>query len=75
MERTITIHLSDEVYEGLRRRVDADQMSQFIEDALRPLVVTDDYALLDAYREMASDTARENEALEWSEAFPNDGLK
>lgn len=73
MERKITIILSDEVYEGLRRQVDANHISQFIEDLLRPLVIGND-ELVTAYREMASDTVREQDALEWIEAAPDDAL-
>jgi hypothetical protein len=55
----------------LQRQVGADRISQYIEDLLRPLV-TDDLALEAAYREMAADSEREREALEWIEAAPDD---
>lgn len=74
MDRTITIKLSDDVYKALNRRVDADHISQFIEDLLRPLVVAGD-DLAKAYLEMAADTLREQEVLDWIEAYPDDALE
>lgn len=73
MGQKLTIQLSDEVYEGLRRQVGAEHISQYIEDILRPLVVSQDDLIL-AYREMASDVVREQEALEWIEEVPDDAL-
>lgn len=74
MERKITISLSDEVYDGLTRQVDAEHMSDYIENLLRSIVAHED-ELLAAYREMASDTAREQEALDWIESAPDDALE
>jgi predicted CopG family antitoxin len=73
MHRTLTISLPDDVYQGLRAKVGEDNMSQFIADAVRPHVSTDD--LERAYREMAADEEREREALEWLEADLGDGLE
>ncbi len=73
MERQLTITLSDDVYQGLQREVGPDNISQFIESLLRPLV-TGDQELEAAYREMAADADREQEALEWIEAHPDDAL-
>jgi hypothetical protein len=75
MDRKLIISLPYDVYEGLRRQVDDAHMSQFIEQVLRPIVVSDDDALLLAYREMASDSSREQEAMEWIEASPDDALE
>lgn len=74
MERKLTITLTDDVYEGLQRQVGSDHISQFIENLLRPLVTGDD-ELEAAYREMAADTEREREAMEWIEAAPDDALE
>lgn len=74
MERRLTITISDDVYEGLRRQVGDERISAFIEELLRPLVVGDD-RLEAAYRDLAADTAREREALEWIEAAPDDALE
>ena len=45
--------------------------SQFIEKLVRPHVIVDH--LDAAYAEMAADEAREQEALEWSEALMTEG--
>ena len=70
MHRRMTITLDEEVYEGLYRTVGKRRMSQFIEDLLRPHVV--DTLLDDGYRAMATDTARESEAMEWCNALAGD---
>jgi predicted CopG family antitoxin len=70
MHKRMTITLDEPVYEGLYRMVGQRRMSQFIEDLLRPHVV--DTSLDDEYRAMAADTAREAEALEWSNALIGD---
>lgn len=74
MSRRITITLDDELYEGLRQRSGAGDMSELIEHLLRPLIIPD-AELEAAYREMAADTEREREALEWIEAVPDDALR
>src|SRR5260363_320135 len=63
MHRRMTITLDEVVYEGLYRTVGKRRMSQFIEDLLRPHVV--DTSLDDGYRAMATDKAREAEAIGW----------
>lgn len=67
MNRKLTITVSEDVYEGLHRRIGRGRISQFIERLARPHVVPDDIEA--AYREMASDEARELDALEWSEGL------
>jgi len=67
MNRKLTITVSEEVYEGLHRRIGRRRISQFIERLARPHVVPEDIEA--AYREMAADQAREQEALEWSEGL------
>ena len=66
MRRKLTITLDESVYDGLRRVVGQRRISQFIESILRPHVIAPD--LMQAYRQMAADEAREAEALEWAEA-------
>ena len=63
MQRKMTITLDEAVYEGLHRTVGRRNMSQYIEDLLRPHVL--DAALDDGYRAMAADESREAEAEEW----------
>ncbi len=67
MRCRMSITLDEAVYEGLYRTVSKRQMSQFIEDLLRPLVT--DTALDDGYRAMAADQLRETEAQEWCNAL------
>ena len=59
MSHTLTIVLSDDVYDGLQRRVGAHGISRFLEDLARPHVTEN---LDSAYREMAADDERERDA-------------
>lgn len=70
MHKRMTITLDEAVYEGLYRTIGKRQMSQFIEDLLRPHVL--DTCLDDGYRAMAADAARELEAHEWCNALAKD---
>jgi hypothetical protein len=70
MQKKLTITLDQAVYDGLHRVIGRRRISQFIESVVRPHVVAPD--LLQAYREMAADEAREAEALEWAEATIGD---
>lgn len=70
MHRKLTITLDEAVYEALHRKVGRGRISQFVEDLVRPYVLPE--AMEAAYREMATDTVREREALEWSEATSRD---
>lgn len=72
MAKKLTITVSDEVYEGLYRRVGARRIGKFLEDLARPHVVEAD--LEAAYREAALDEEREREAREWIEADLSEGL-
>lgn len=67
MKRKHTITVSEAVYEGLHRTIGRRRISQFIEKVARPHVVPLDIEA--SYRDMAADQAREQEALEWSEAL------
>ncbi len=70
MHKRMTITLDEAVYDGLYRTIGKRQISQFIEDLLRPHVM--DTALDEGYRAMAADTAREADAQEWSNALAKD---
>ena len=70
MRKKLTITISEEVYEGLYRRVGRRKISRFLESLARPHVVDAD--LEAEYRRMASDGARESDASEWSEALIGD---
>jgi hypothetical protein len=76
--------VSDEVYEGLQRRVGRRRISQFVNEVVGPHLVEKPIAftgsLADAYRQMASDEAAEREAGEWiegglSEALPDEDFR
>lgn len=66
MQKKLTITVDEEVYDGLRKVIGPRKISQFIQELVRPHVVLPD--LESAYAEMAKDTEREREALEWAEA-------
>lgn len=70
MQKKLTITIDERVYEGLQMVVGRGKISQFIEVLVRPHVLNQD--LEAGYKEMAADEARENEALEWSEATIGD---
>jgi len=70
MRKKLTITLDEQVYEGLHQVIGRRRISRFIEDLVRPHVVSPD--LEAAYMEMAADEAREAEALEWAEATVGD---
>jgi len=71
MQRKLTISIDERVYQALRRCVGRGNISQFVENLVRPHVVPD--ALAAAYAEMARDEQREAEALEWSEGIVLEG--
>ena len=65
MQKKLTITLDEEVYVGLRKTIGPGKISKFIEDLVRPHVVRPNLEL--AYSQMAEDTEREAEALDWAE--------
>jgi hypothetical protein len=70
MQKRMTITMDEVVYEGLVRVVGRRKISAFLENLARPHVVSDDLSA--GYRAMGHDTAREQEALAWSEALIGD---
>ncbi|MBN1272106.1 MAG: addiction module antitoxin [Candidatus Aminicenantes bacterium] len=66
MQKKLTLTIDEEVYKGLREVIGPGKISHFIEELVRPYVTKKD--LCAAYKEMASDEARESEAFEWIEA-------
>jgi predicted CopG family antitoxin len=66
MQKKLTITVDEEVYEGLHRIVGPRRISKFIEELVRPHVVS--RTLESAYAQMARDNEREGEALEWAES-------
>ena len=72
MTKKLTITVSDEVYEGLHRRIGRRKISRFIDDLARDHVVERPEvfqgSLADGYRAMAADEEAEREAREWTES-------
>jgi predicted CopG family antitoxin len=68
--KKLTITVDDEVYAGLHNVVGRRRISRFLNDLARPHVTKHD--LDAAYREMAADEEREQEAMEWSEGLIGD---
>src|ERR1035441_2511082 len=60
MSKKLTISVSDEVYEGLHRKVGRRRISQFLEELARPHVLLEDIET--ACRDMEADEDREQEA-------------
>jgi predicted CopG family antitoxin len=67
MHRKLTITIDDEVYRGLHERIGPRRISSFIEELVRPHVMSGN-ALQAAYATMAEDEDREREAREWVDA-------
>ena len=72
MQKKLTITIDEKVYAGLHNVVGRGHISKFVEDLVRPHVVTRD--LEAAYEEMGQDVHREKEALEWAEATVGDSV-
>jgi predicted CopG family antitoxin len=70
MQKKLTITVSEPVYDGLHQVIGRRRISKFIETLVKPHVVRKD--LDDAYKQMASDEAREAEALAWAEGTVGD---
>ncbi|OGO17691.1 MAG: addiction module antitoxin [Chloroflexi bacterium RBG_16_48_8] len=70
MRKKLTITIDERVYKGLHEVIGRQRISRFIEDLVRPHVLSTD--LKAAYKEMAMDQAREAEALEWADATIGD---
>lgn len=70
MKKRLTLTISEDVYAGLRKDIRPRKISRFIEDLVRPYIIR--FNLESAYAEMARDTTREKEALEWAEMISKD---
>ena len=70
MQKKLTITIDERVYNGLHSVIGPRRISRFIEGLVRPHVLKKD--LEEGYQQMAQDEAREQEALEWSEATIGD---
>jgi len=65
MHKKLTITIDEKVYKGLYATIGEGKISQFIENLVKPHVLKQDLHL--AYKEMALDEKREQEALILSE--------
>jgi hypothetical protein len=65
MQKKLTITVDEEVYEGLRKTIGPRRISRFVQELARPHIIRPN--LESAYAEMAKDTQREKEAMEWAE--------
>ena len=65
MQKKLTITVDEEVYVGLYKTIGPRKISKFIEELVRPHVVSPN--LESAYAQMANDKKREKEAMEWAE--------
>lgn len=63
MQKKLTISLNELVYDELCRVVGRGNISKFIENLIKPKLKANN--LDAAYSEMATDSVREQEALEW----------
>mgnify|MGYP001077811266 CR=1 FL=1 len=70
MQKKLTITIDEQVYAGLHSIIGRRRISRFIEDLVRPYVLSPE--LEAAYTQMAQDEEREAEALEWAEATVGD---
>lgn len=70
MRKKLTLTIDQNVYDALRTTVGPRKIARFIEDLVRPHVVTANLA--EQYREMAADERAEREALGWADATIGD---
>ena len=70
MRKKLTITVDEKIYAGLHRVVGKRKISGFIESLVSPHVLDQD--LVQSYREMAADEAREANAHDWAEATVSD---
>lgn len=73
MRKKLTITIDEEVYAGLHKVIGPRKISKFVEGLVRPHVIRT--GLVAAYREMAQDLDREQEALEWADATCGDASR
>ena len=71
MQKKLTISLNELVYDELCRVIGRGNISKFIENLVKPQLKGND--LDAAYKEMAADSVREKDALEWANAVVGDG--
>lgn len=70
MQKKLTITIDEFVYEGLYQNFGKGRISKFIENLVRPHVMSD--KLDQSYLEMSKDKEREKNASEWTESLVKD---
>jgi predicted CopG family antitoxin len=72
MQKSLTITLDEEIYEGLHKKIGEQSISEYIESLLRSHITELD--LEEGYAQMALDEESEAEAMEWIENLIGDVL-
>ena len=72
MHKKLTITIDEAIYEGLHNVIGRGRISKFLEDLARPHVINP--TIEDAYMEMAYDSEREKEAMEWTDNLTGDAF-
>jgi predicted CopG family antitoxin len=67
MQKKLTISIAENVYHDLYAVIGKRKISKFIENLIKPHIVSDNLSI--AYQEMAQDAQREIEAYEWTESL------
>lgn len=70
VQKKLTITVDERIYEGLHRVIGRGNISQFIEDLVRPHVQVAD--LEEGYRQLALDEEMEHQARVWCESLIGD---
>lgn len=70
MQKTLTITVDEDVYEGLQRFGGPELISHFLNGLAKPHVTQQ--GLEESYQAMAADEEAEREALEWIEGVIGD---
>lgn len=65
MQKKLTISIDEQVYDALYHIVGKRKISRFIENLVKPKVLNEE--LESAYQQMAKDSSREEQALQWTE--------
>jgi hypothetical protein len=67
MQKKLTITIEENIYNNLHLVVGRGRISKFIENIIKPYIITDNLRL--AYQAMAKDGKREKEACEWEDGL------
>lgn len=65
MQKKLTITIDEQVYDALYHVVGKRKISRYIEKLVKPKIIRQELEI--AYQQMAEDSPREAEAMEWVE--------